>query len=69
MICVVLSKPLLSSMYVAQLQCTTSGECMHQADCMCVHGAQNRDVEDLMRASPDVEFAGREALWDSELWE
>lgn len=58
----------MSSLNFARAQCTTRGECLHQADCMCVHSTQDRDVEDLVRAAPDVELTRREALLDSELW-
>jgi hypothetical protein len=46
----------------------TRGECLHQADGMCVHSTQDRDVEDLVRAALDVELTRRKALRDSKLW-
>ena len=58
----------MSSLNFAQAQCTTRGECLHQADGMCVHSTQDSDVEDLVRAAPDVELTRRKTLRDSKLW-
>jgi hypothetical protein len=41
--------------------------CLHQGDYVCVHSAQDSDMEDLVRASPDIESTRRKALWNSEL--
>jgi hypothetical protein len=42
-------------------------ESLRQGDYVCVHSAKNNDMEDLVRASPDIEYTRRKALWDSEL--
>ena len=45
----------------------TCCESLHEGDYVYVHGAQDGNVKDLVRAAPDVEFARSEAFWYSRL--
>lgn len=49
------------------IQCMTRRESLRKGDCVYIHGAQDENVKDLVRAAPDVKFPRSEALWSSQL--
>ena len=44
-------------------------EGLSERDDVYGHGAENRDMKDLVRAAPNVERPWSEAFWESELWQ
>lgn len=52
---------------LTQIQRMTGCETLRQGNHMCVHGTQDSDMKDLVRAPPNIKFAWREALRRSEL--
>lgn len=55
----------MSSLDATYVQCMTRCKRLYKGGCVYIHGAQDADVEDLVRAAPYIEFARSEALWNS----
>lgn len=59
----------VSGLDIANVQCMARCESLHEAKNVYIHSAQDADVEELMRAAPDIKFTRSEAFGNPELQE